>query len=171
MKKLVLLVSVAIAVMSQAAQVSWGSGVAIKGYGGTSLPAGDIKMYVFEFASQAAYDAADIASLDVTKATLSGATTKSTTGITLVDTTTYDAGDKIYSAVILTALEGGKEYYRGAKLAVAEVDDLGSDVTFASLKNEGSWTLRGGGTDIPEPTSALLLLVGGSMLVLRRKRA
>ena len=33
------------------------------------------------------------------------------------------------------------------------------------------WTKSGGGTDVPEPTSGLLLLVGGAMLALRRKRA
>ena len=33
----------------------------------------------------------------------------------------------------------------------------------------GTWTASGGG--VPEPTSALLLLMGGAMLALRRKRA
>ena len=171
MKKLVLLASIAVAAISQAAQVSWASGAGIKGPSDAYMDAGAIKMYVFEFASQAAYDAADIASLDVTKATLSGATTKSTTGITLVDSTTYGASDYIYSAVVFTATDGGKDYYRGAKLAVTQIDALGSDSNFTGLKTEGSWTLRGGSSDIPEPTSALLLLVGGSMLALRRKRA
>ena len=171
MKKLVLLASIAVAAMSQAASVSWISGAGIKGPGGSYMAAGDIKMYVFEFASQAAYNAADIASLDVSGATFSGATTKSTTGITLSDTTSYDAGDTVYSAVIFTATEGGKDYYMGAKFT-GEIDALGSDLQFASLKSKvGSWTTSGGGTDIPEPTSALLLLVGGSMLALRRKRA
>ena len=171
MKKLILLVSIAVAMFSQAASVSWASGVAIKGPSDAYMAAGAIKMYVFEFASQAAYDAADIASLDVTKATLSGATTKSTTGITLVDSTTYSAGNTIYSAVVFTATDSGKDYYMGAKFTDT-VDDLGSDVGFGSLKSKvGSWTARGGSTDIPEPTSGILLLVGGAMLALRRKRA
>ena len=171
MKKLVLLASIAVAAMTQAANVQWGSGSLIKGPSDAYMAAGDIKMYVFEFASQAAYDAADIASLDVTKATLSGATTNSTTGITLVDSTTYGANDTIYSAVVFTATDSGKDYYMGAKFT-DKVDALGGAVNFGSLKSKvGSWTARGGSTDIPEPTSALLLLVGGSMLALRRKRA
>ena len=171
MKKLVLLASIAVAAMSQAASVSWGSGAGIKGPGDAYMAAGDIKMYVFEFASQAAYDAADIASLDVTKATLSGATTKSTAAINLTDSTSYAAGDKVYSAVVFTATYDGKDYFRGEKLAVTEIDELGSDVGFTSLKNKGSWTLSGGTSDIPEPTSGLLLVLGGAMLALRRKRA
>ena len=171
MKKLVLLASIAVAAMAQAASVSWASGAGIKGPGGSYMAAGDIKMYVFEFASQAAYDAADIASLDVSTAALSGATTKSTTGITLVDSTTYGASDYIYSAVVFTVTEGGKDYYMGAKFT-DRVDALDGAVNFASLKSKvGSWTTSGGTSDIPEPTSALLLLVGGSMLALRRKRA
>ena len=171
MKKLVLLASIAVAAISQAAQVSWASGAGIKGPSDAYMDAGAIKMYVFEFASQAAYDAADIASLDVTKATLSGATTKSTAAISLVDSTSYGAGDTVYSAVIFTATDGGKDYYMGGKFT-ATVNDLDGDVSFASLKTKvGSWTTSGGSSDIPEPTSALLLLVGGSMLALRRKRA
>ena len=170
MKKLVLLASITVAMFSQAAQVSWASGAGIKGPGGSYMDAGAIKMYVFEFASQAAYDAADIASLDVTKAALSGATTKSTTGITLVDSTTYSASDYIYSAVVFTVTEGGKDYYMGAKFT-DQVDALDGAVNFASLKSKvGSWTASGG-SDIPEPTSGILLLVGSAMLELRRKRA
>ena len=33
------------------------------------------------------------------------------------------------------------------------------------------WTKTGGGTDVPEPTSGLLLVLGGAMLALRRRRA
>ncbi len=41
-----------------------------------------------------------------------------------------------------------------------------SDLTLA-----GSGTFTAGASDIPEPTSGLLLLVGGAMLALRRRRA
>ena len=43
---------------------------------------------------------------------------------------------------------------------VLDISDLAS----------AGWTKTGGG-DVPEPTSGLLLLVGGAMLALRRKRA
>ena len=170
MKKLILLASIAVAMFSQAASVSWASGAGIKGPSDSYMAAGAIKMYIFQFATEAAYNAADIASLDVATAALSGATTKSTTGITLVDSTTYGAGDAIYSAVVFTVTDAGKDYYMGAKLPMQEVDALDGAVNFTSLKSKGTWTARGGSTDIPEPTSGILLLVGGAMLALRRKR-
>ena len=43
---------------------------------------------------------------------------------------------------------------------VLDISDLAS----------AGWT-KTGGSDVPEPTSGLLLLVGGAMLALRRKRA
>ena len=173
MKKLIMLIATVAAIgVSQAATVTWSSGALLKGPSGSYMAAGDIKMYVFEFADADAYAAADIASLDLSGAKLSGATTKSTTGITLTDSTSYGAGDTIYSAVIFSAKDSGKDYIMGAKFTDT-VDALGGDVTFASLKNNvGSWTEAGGGSqgDIPEPTSGLLLLVGAGMLALRRKR-
>ncbi len=172
MKKLVMLATaVAAMTVCQAATVSWASGALIKGPSNAYMEAGAIKMYVFEFADQAAYDAADIAALDVSKAALSGATTKSTGTITLSDSTTYGAGDTVYSAVVFKATDGGVDYYMGTKLT-ATVDDLGSAVNFGSLKNSsGSWTQSGGSSGgVPEPTSALLLVLGGAMLALRRKQ-
>lgn len=172
MKKLIMLIAGATLItVAHSATVTWTSGSLIKGPSNAYMEAGAIKMYVFEFADADAYAAADIASLDVSGAKLSGATTKSTAGISLSDTTTYGAGDTVYSAVIFKATDGGKEYYMGQKLT-AVVDDLGSAVSFASLKNtSGSWTEAGGSTPtIPEPTSALLLVLGGAMLALRRKQ-
>ena len=116
MKKLIMLIATVAAIgVSQAATVTWSSGSLLKGPSGSYMAAGDIKMYVFEFADADAYAAADIASLDLSSAKLSGATTKSTTGITLTDTTSYGAGDTIYSAVIFSAKDSGKDYIMGAK--------------------------------------------------------
>ena len=176
MKKLVLSVAVVVmALVSQAATVSWASGSLLKGPSGSYMAAGDIKMYVFEFADADAYAAANIASLDVSSAKLSGATTKSTTGITLSDSTTYGANDTVYSAVIFKATDSGKDYYMGQKLT-GTIDELGSSLSFTSLKNLSgtstalTWSESSGGGGVPEPTSSLLLLIGGAMLALRRKQ-
>ena len=62
----------------------------------------------------------------------------------------------------LAAFEGLTVDAQAALLpeGVLDISDLAS----------AGWTKTGGG-DIPEPTSGLLLLVGGAMLALRRKRA
>ncbi len=170
MKKLMMLiVGATMVTVAHSATVTWASGSLIKGPSDAYMAAGDIKMYVFEFANEAAYNAADISKLDVSTAKLSGATTKSTTGISLVDDTTYGANDTIYSAVLFKANDSGVDYYMGAKLT-ATVDELGSGVGFTSLKNKvGSWTQAGGGGEggVPEPTSALLLVLGGAVLARR----
>ena len=50
--------------------------------------------------------------------------------------------------------------------------DDGQAVSFKA-SDAGAWTkyVPGGTSDVPEPTSGLLLLVGGAMLALRRRRA
>ena len=45
-----------------------------------------------------------------------------------------------------------------------------SDTGTFGITPSGSWVTIGGSSDVPEPTSGLLLLVGGAMLALRRKR-
>ena len=75
------------------------------------------------------------------------------------------------------------DYVGAYGIAVGQVSSDASDDppvngSIAVFDNDGSGYVRanigivgGGSTDIPEPTSGLLLLVGGAMLALRRKRA
>ncbi len=68
-----------------------------------------------------------------------------------------------------------KNYWTSAEVVVTVTDAIkgGAEAVF----NFGevldvSWTgAVGGGTAVPEPTSGLLLLVGGALLTLKRKRA
>ena len=178
MKKLMMLLACGLMMaVAQAASVSWASGAGIKGPGGTYAAAGDVKMYVFALTAEQYNDmtAAKVAELDVSTALLSGATTKSTSGITLTNTTKYGAGSDIYAAVLLTVSEGGKDYYM-AQTMKSTVNDLDGAVSFGSLAKKDymsgtalTWTEASGG-GVPEPTSGLLLLVGGAMLALRRRR-
>ena len=66
-----------------------------------------------------------------------------------------------------------------ANKATVAINTAGTDATVANLaKNWGGgtgpaitgWVKAGGSGDIPEPTSGLLLLVGGAMLALRRRQ-
>ena len=183
MKKLMVLFVCGLGLtVANAAAVTWASGVGIKGVDSEAyLPAGDVKMFVFELADQAALDAfktdADsISKLDLSKAALSGATTKSSTGITLKDEKTYKANDSIYAAVVVTQLDGDNTYFVAQKMT-ATIDEMDSGVAFNSMakkvygtSTDISWTKMAGGSDVPEPTSAMLLLLGVAGLALRRKQ-
>ena len=90
-----------------------------------------------------------------------------------------DPGDKAYFAILVTS--GDKFVLGQASQAqfytpgdanfgdASGVKFVGSD--FAQSGTTG-WNTNGGGTTpVPEPTSGLLLLVGGAMIALRRRRA
>ena len=178
MKKLIVMLACGLGVVAaNAAVVSWGSGSAMKPDGSAYSAAGDIKMYVFELAASD-YEGLtedDIVKMDVSMAAVSGATTKSSTGITLNDSATYKPGDTVYAAILLTAKGAdGNDYYIAQKMTAGPVDEMDSNITFSSLSKKNymtgaavTWTQGGG--DVPEPTSGLLLLLGVAGLALRRK--
>ena len=78
-------------------------------------------------------------------------------------------GDYDYSAATVSATFNGT-----VTTAIGGDTDL-----FASDTVPATWTVSGitpvgggsGGSDVPEPTSGLLLALGGAMLALRRRRA
>ena len=182
MKKLmIILAAIAMAGATQAAQVKWQT-EALKLPGTTTNISGsNVALY---FYSQ------DIADPWGTKATASGegdavtysvaassgmggATYKSGKA-TITDSGAYSSGDTAYAAVIITydANNDGKigvgDYYMASSTSYT----LESDVNATKSIAMGSWTqiTSPGGGGAPEPTSGLLLLVGGAMLALRRKQ-
>ena len=82
-------------------------------------------------------------------------------------------------ALVLTQYTSGETEMFIANKATAMINTAGTDASVLNLaKNWGGtggpaitgWVKAGGGGDIPEPTSGLLLLVGGAMLALRRRQ-
>ena len=84
---------------------------------------------------------------------------------------------KDYVALVFDQDAGGKDYYvlssAVSGLSYTDNPDDGSAAVFTSDKF-GAWTeyvASSSGGGVPEPTSGLLLVLGGAMLALRRRRA
>ncbi len=190
-KLLIVFATVAMVCAIQAAQIKWQTG-AVKLPGTTTNMSGsNVSLYFY---------AAEVSDPWATKATasgegdavtyavaassgLSGAQFKSGNA-TITPTSTYSNGDTAYAAVILTydSNNDGKigvgDYYMTGTGSYTLVSDVNSTKNVSM----GSWTQITATTPdpgpgpgpgpgpIPEPTSGLLLLVGGAMLALRRKQ-
>ena len=183
MKKLMMLAGAMVASLTvSAASVTWGSGT-ITLQGGTQAGKGDVTAYLFEL-TKAEYDALSSDKVyDTYKGSLASAdTTKSSSakGIAnlLSKTDTYGQGDTAYAAILYVSKDGS---YAIGNLA-SYTFESSMDGTVANLSiyeggksangpvSWGSTTGGGGSGGVPEPTSGLLLLVGGAMLALRRKQ-
>ena len=182
MKKLMMLAgAVAAALSVSAAQVEWNSGT-ITLQGGTQAGKGDVTAYLFEL-TKTEYDALSADKVyDTYKGSLTSAdATKSSTAKGVANlvgkTTTYGQGDTAYAAILYVSKDGDYAIGNLASFTFessmdGEVANLASYVGGNSANGAASWaSTTGGGTDpLPEPTSGLLLLVGGAMLALRRKQ-
>ena len=182
MKKLMMFLGVAVTAMSvSAATVTWGSGT-ITTQGGSQAGSGDVTAYLFELTeSQYSQLTADkvydtyknsLSSADATKAS-------SKKGVAnLAGVTDYSVGDTAYAAILYVSSDGNYAIGNLASYTFASAQDGAvSDLSSKLGGDNGagtalSWTSTsgGGGGDVPEPTSGLLLLVGGAMLALRRKQ-
>lgn len=180
MKKLMcVFAAAAMAVGAQAATVEWSSGV-FDGPDGSSSKTGsaysDVYTAVFSIYADAAGEnllASDTTS-DVNKKGLMKGDADITDPAAGV-TQTY------YTKLVITDKASGKELettmgsftYTGGDLASPSLTFYGEGAGgFAAggapSASAAGWATPGGG--VPEPTSGLLLLVGGAMLALRRKQ-
>ena len=203
MKKIMMAVAiVSAAVAANAATVNWNSGiiyVASDAAGttgsGTSYKAGlessgrMVTAYLYEFETEAAYTAAQSASVeslyaDYVKAGVATTGTKTTigNGQANIAQTVTDASGMHYGMIIYTDTAnvnlGSNEAFVKVSFGSANVEgstakSLANMALTSGGATSANWTAIGGSTPepIPEPTSGLLMLLGLAGLALKRKRA
>ena len=90
----------------------------------------------------------------------------------------YNAGDDVNGYLVIfnsdDAADATLAYITGVE--TESINNLGSNVFLdfgdvTGSKVADNWTAIGGAEPVPEPTSGLLLLVGGALLALKRRRA
>ena len=175
MKKIIVFVVTAIfAVAVQAASVDWGSGT-IKLEDGTKAGKGAVNGYLY-LVTQAEYNALDFsdgkAVYDAYKAKSATATGSSNKSGVITMTTTANVGDTQYAVIIYETSDASQFIISKGYDSVNDLgvqNNLGSQ-NIITAPGATSWASTSGGGDVPEPTSGILLLVGGAMLALRRKQ-
>ena len=183
MKKILFtLAIVAMAVCTQAASIDWAITANTWTVDGGTKPAKGTTVYLINTADLAAITSAidgGTTSFTTSDAGILGVGTTSNTKGAVQGTATSSAltAGTSYNVAYMV-IQDGKYFVSGAKSAAAydPADPVYSEpsgpifaaVDFNNPLTPGGWTDAGGGT--PEPTSGLLLLVGGAMLALRRKQ-
>lgn len=191
MKKIMIaLAAVAMAIGVQAAAMNWKTGTAIKAptsatdgtFGTANVGSGTLSLYVW-IVDAATYESSTfdaIAQRDVATATTSKTGASGALGATAAwnfSDSDWTAGENttIYALVLTTYKSGDTEMYIANK-ATGVINGSGTATAVGNLaKNIGGGTgtaITGWTTmAIPEPTSAMLLLLGVAGLALRRKAA
>jgi len=167
MKKLMfMLAAIVCAVAAQAATFKWSTG-------GLTVPGDDSTLISTDNGTWAATlqlftDAA--MSTAVTGAGGLTATSPNALGQLGNTVTGLTEGNTYYGIVTVTGNYGGKDYTISVSdpVSIKFKTSGTTQLNFSTaIANAGGWPTSGG---VPEPTSGLLLLVGGAMLALRRKQ-
>ncbi len=172
MKKLVVMFSVAcVALLSQAASIDWSlsASKSNKNYGadGTTVfgkTSGDMAYLLLASDAAALTSASDVAGKALGSQNSfnnnGGFSSFTVTSSKLTDNTSYD---------FTTVLVQGSQFLVTSTVNATTSDpDTVREATFTYANVQESTS--GWGTGVPEPSSALLLLIGGAMLALRRKQ-
>ena len=194
MKKLMMAVAiVCAAVAAKAATVNWQSGTiytAIDAAGAVGTTKANtsgrlVTMYIYEFATEDAYTAAqslNVESLyDTYLDSAIGSGKSSGTGVAKYGQTVGDASGAHYALALFVDtvnanLPDGKTAFVNAAFATATVDGSGTYAAgdIFNSKVSPTWVAYPTSSEpepIPEPTSGLLMLLGLAGLALKRKRA
>lgn len=196
MKKLMFMLAAVAAVgMVQAASINWSTGTGVKGvksdsdssFGTSNAASGTLSIYVW-LVSESVYNATSTDKIWDTYGTSLGTATASKTGLGGATGGTAKAdgldfsteANTPYYGLVLVGLDTDKDgtldYYIANK-ATSNINTSGAGTAVSNLaKNLGGtggtaitgWTAA---SDVPEPTSGILLLLGVAGLALRRKRA
>lgn len=179
MKKLMFVFAVALAaVFVQAASVTWNTGKIYapgddgSGYSSSLITGSGYTATIAFFTYDSVNDKYDPFAISAgeSSSTVNMNAIKGTTGDDFNTSGTY------YAQLVVTYGESTLT----SEIAAFDVDTASSDpnVTLKFLEGDGFNTSGSkfptagwSGADVPEPTSGLLLLVGGAMLALRRRRA
>ena len=185
MKKLmIVMAAIAMASVTQAATIKWGSGKVTLPGATSNMTASNTTLYFWAENIADPWGSAKVTSTgEGDAAVYSVAATDAQTvayktgSATITPKSTYSKDDTAYGAVIITYDSNGDgkigvgDYYMTGTGSYLLEADASKTVNLAM----SSWTQitassSGGTTPVPEPTSGLLLLVGGAMIALRRKQ-
>ena len=179
MKKLFVFASaVALSIAASASTVTWGA------YNGTTIDSSKIATGTFYLMyASSAFDASKLTGESFSAATLAAAGLDKTFDTFSYSSTTFSkknnaitptstgvsAGNGLTVYEVLISSDGKNIAYGQTTMNLAAAAGMNQ----AKTLNASAFTYvaaGGGGGDIPEPTSGLLLLVGAGMLALRRKQ-
>ena len=183
-KVMIVLAAIAMAGATQAAVIKWSTGKVTLPGTTSNMTASNTALYFWaeniadpwasaKVTSTGEGDAA-VYSVAATDAQTAGYKTGSAT---ITPKSTYSKDDTAYGAVIITydsngdgKIGVGDYYMTGTGSYTLEADANATKSLAMSSWTQITASSSGGTTPVPEPTSGLLLLVGGAMVALRRKQ-
>ena len=180
MKKLMMLAAaIALAVVGQAASVTWGIANNSITMDGGGYPAKGSTVSLIMASDYSAVADALSKGTSISSYVLESKTTTNTKGYVANHEFTSDKLVKGTDAALAILVQDGDKFVVSQAVTfspyVSGVDEaaakaFGATNFSAANTLSGGWASTSGGGDTPEPTSGLLLLVGAGMLALRRKQ-